>query len=200
MKISGIIHASHKLFKMEDSTSALDVLPQNCTKNVPKPAVRTPAFHAVLRPYRRMADKGRSARADRPSPHFDDLTNRRPFSARRAAYFCCAASFAFSSFCIRQAITTNAEAKENRRFHHRHFIFPALLILSVFCDAVFYERYRAMLRTLTRLPAPADSTRPSAIIAYTVDLVTPMMRAASDLSTLSPYFATSASSAVFFRS
>ena len=108
LKISGIIHASHKLFKMEDSTSALDVLPQNCTKNVPKPAVRAPAFRAALPPCRRMADKGRSARADRPSPHFDDLSNRRPFSSRRAAYFCCAASFAFSSFCIRQAITTNA--------------------------------------------------------------------------------------------
>ena len=80
------------------------------------------------------------------------------------------------------------------------FFLPFLFYPLFLCDAVFYERYRAMLRTLTRLPAPADSTRPSAIIAYTVDLVTPMMRAASDLSTLSPYFATSASSAVFFRS
>lgn len=121
-KNSGIIHASHNLFKTEDSTSAPNFIRIECTKT--------------------------RCVCSAPPP-----------------YLCCAASFAFSSFCMRQAITTNAvhAPQSARQTPGESPLQPSSSLFPPFRFVLFptrYARYRAMLRTFTRLPPPAASTRP----------------------------------------
>ena len=72
----------------------------------------------------------------------------------------------------------HAEPQENHRFNHRHFYSRLSLFICFLLRFLAKDTARCCARS--RACRPADSTRPSAIIAYTVDLVTPMMRAASD--------------------
>ena len=149
-KNSGIIHASHNLFKTEDSTSAPNFIRIECTKTrcvcSAPPSLICAVPQALRFPH---------SACGRPSP-------QTPYTPPQSA---------------RQTPGESPLQPSSSLFPPFRFVlFPTR-----------YARYRAMLRTFTRLPPPAASTRPSASIAYTVERVTPMMRAASDLSTLSPY-------------
>lgn len=148
-KNSGIIHASHNLFKTEDSTSAPNFIRIECTKT--RCVCSAPPLFVLCR-------KLCVFLILHAAGHHHKRRTRRRQSARQ----------------------TPGESP----------LQPSSSLFPPFRFVLFptrYARYRAMLRTFTRLPPPAASTRPSASMAYTVERVTPMIRAASDLSTLSPY-------------
>lgn len=147
-KNSGIIHASHNLFKTEDSTSAPNFIRIECTKT--RCVCSAPPLFVLC---------------------------------RKLCVFLILHAAAITTNAIHAAAIGTPNPRRITASTIVIFI-PALSLCSV------PYSLRKIPRDAAHVHALAAARRFHAPIrqhAYTVERVTPMMRAASDLSTLSPY-------------